>query len=83
MLCDGIVFSHEKKEILPFSTWMDHESIVLNKSERDKCICCHIPVEGKKAKLVKTENWCFPEVKDGIGEMLLKDTNLELVVNKS
>ena len=33
MLCDGIVFSHEKKEILPFSTWTDHESIVLNKSE--------------------------------------------------
>jgi len=39
-------------------------------------------VEGKKAKLVKTEK-CFPEVKEGIGEMLLKDTNLELVVNKS
>ena len=40
-------------------------------------------VEGKKAKLIKPEKWCFPEVKDGIGELLLKDTNLELVVDKS
>ena len=40
-------------------------------------------VEGKEAKLIKPEKWCFPEVKDGIGELLLKDSNLELVVNKS
>ena len=42
MLCSGILFSHEKKEILPFSTWVDLESIVLNKSEKDKwCMLSH------------------------------------------
>ena len=39
-ICNGILLSHKKKEILPFATtWMDLEGIMLSKisqTEKDK-----------------------------------------------
>ena len=46
-----ILFSHKKKEILPFATiWMDFEDLVLSEIsqiEKDKYIWSHLYVESK------------------------------------
>ena len=52
---NGILFSHKKKEILPFiTTWMDLEGIMLseiNQTEKDKyCMVSLLSGIGKKKK---------------------------------
>ena len=39
----GILFSHKKEKIMPFTaTWMEVETLILSKSERERKIPCDI-----------------------------------------
>ena len=46
-----------KKKILPFvTTWMGFEDIMLSEINQTttNAVCCHLHVQSKKAKLIKT-----------------------------
>ena len=49
-ICNGILFSHKKNEIMPFAvTWMDLEVIILSEVSQTKTnIIYHLYVESKK-----------------------------------
>ena len=49
-MCNGILLSHKKNEILPFATWMDPEGIMLSEISQTKTNtpCYHLYVESEK-----------------------------------
>ena len=57
MIPDGILFSHEKEEILSFvTTWVDLEGIMLNEISQRKANTAgsHIYTESRKAEAENT-----------------------------
>ena len=68
----GIVFSHERKEFLPFATtWVDLEGIMLSEisqREKDK-YCYHCYEESKKKKKKKKQSRVIDARDCGVGEI--------------
>ena len=76
-LCNAILLSHKKNEIMPFEeTWMDLEIIILTEvsQRKTKIIWYSLYVESKKKKLYK---WTYLQ-----NRKRLADLENELTVNR-
>ena len=80
---NGILFSHKKKEILPFVTiYISLKSIMLSavRQRKTKTVWTHLYVESKNIKLRNRVEWCLPGAEGWRnGEMMVKGSKLLVI----